>query len=98
MVSNLQVAGQQRQGLPAGQPAHAADPGAGVPLRAGRPARRLHVPRRRERRLRAAPGQDTQGQGQDHVRSGRLNNTDVAMQLHLYSSERSELRYRVQGG
>ena len=65
----LQMAGKQRQGLPGGQPAHAADPGAGVPLRARRAARRIHVAGRGERRLRAAAGQDTQGEGQDHVRS-----------------------------
>ena len=71
------MAGEQRQGLPGGQPSHAADPGAGLPLRAGLPARRVHVPRRRERRLRAAPGQDTQGKGAGHVRSVTL---EVAIQ------------------
>ena len=65
----VQMAVELRQGLPGGQPAHAAHPGAGVPVRAPLASRRLHVAGRGERRLRAAAGQDTQGEGQDHVRS-----------------------------
>ena len=85
------MAGQQRQGLPEGQPAHEADPGAGLPVRAGLPARRLHVPGRGERGLRAAAGQDTQGEGQDHVRSVRLlrschrrGNMKMKVILHIF--------------